>query len=200
MANERYLMRRVLDGLSGWLTYVQASGAKTLYCEHFLYPPIHDIVKGRDWSVAAQQPLKGNLKKRIDFVFYRRAPEYDPPGLVLLEVKYLTNVNRTIELERLSEDFDKLRDISGRTLRDDMSDCGPPTKFVLVVGQHSDLTTIANSASRKFQDVIDLLAMSIKDKPPSGIYRSVVETKLKSELHWNAIAFGEKRWPAREQP
>ena len=116
-ATDRYLLRRLLDGLSGWLAYIQATGAKTLYCEHFLYPPIHDIAKGRGWVVRAQQPVKSNAQ-RIDFVIFQRSKTQVKSGLIFLEVKYLTNVNKSLELARLSEDFTKLRALSKESLRD----------------------------------------------------------------------------------
>lgn len=109
---------------------MQATGARTLYCEHFLYPPIYDIAKGREWAVQAQQPLKGSAKT-IDFIFFRPRRGKREAGLVFLEVKYLTGINPSQECKRLGEDFQKLKKVSAERLKDadEASKCGPRIKI-----------------------------------------------------------------------
>ena len=201
MSNERYLMRRLLDGLSAWLTYKQAANAKTLYNEHFLYPPIHDIVTGREWMVRAQQPLKRKIKggganRTIDFVFYRVGNPDRRAGLVFLEVKYLKNSNSTRQFTSLTSDIVKLRDISTMDLQGGAfaPDCSPK-KFILVVSQQDDLRALVKVQFKKSQVLVAMLASALRRKPPRGIYRSIVKTRLKKEFHWNVIAFGESAWP-----
>src|SRR5262245_18348982 len=117
MSNEQYLVRRLLNGIAGWLTFQQAAGRKTLYCEHYLYAPIHAVAQGRLWSVHAQGQIKRQrgaqgASKAIDFIFFRTdTDEYDQ-GLLLLEVKYLRGSNRTTELSGIASDIIKLRSVN----------------------------------------------------------------------------------------
>jgi hypothetical protein len=200
------LIRRLLDGLCGWLTYQQAANAKTLYNEHFLYPPIREIATGREWKVNAQRPLKrtapgAGASKTIDFVFLRKDNNSErKPGLVFLEVKYLRNSNSTHEIQNLAIDMVKLRSTSAEGLQDGVSipDC-KPRKFILVVAQENDLRDLVTVQSKDNQPTIDMLASALRQKPPKGIYHRVIETTLKKDLHWNVIVFGESAWPKKRK-
>jgi hypothetical protein len=55
MHKRDYLIRRVVDGLSGWLVFQQALKANVT--EHALYPAIFQIAQGRGWKVQTQQKL-----------------------------------------------------------------------------------------------------------------------------------------------
>jgi hypothetical protein len=198
---ERYLINRLLDGLSGWLMYKQAMGAKQLYSEYFLYAPIYDIATGRGWSVLAQEHLRkpADARRSIDFVLYRRRRKRSGPGFLFLEVKYLKNVNRTVELKRLAHDFEKLR-LTAKTDIDNsqlVANYPKPTKLVLVVAQQSDFNAIARSKSKSYQPVIDLLEATRRGarKKPKSVFHSNVRSKLKKELHWNVLVIGEHAWP-----
>lgn len=202
MSNETYLIRRLLDGIAGWLTYQQAAGAKTLYCEHFLYPPIHNVAKGRQWSVRAQEPLKKvngirGAPETIDFIFSRNDTDDHDPGLVFLEIKYVRNVNRTSEIDGLTEDMEKLSRTEPSDIEsvDTVSECGAPRRFLLVVGQGETFRALARSKSKKHPKIVNMLNAALQPKPPKSVYRSSVESKLKREFHWHAIAFGERAWP-----
>ncbi|MGP8254235.1 MAG: hypothetical protein ACLQMU_00935 [Methanoregula sp.] len=134
---ERRLVRRLVDGLAGWLTFRQAGGARTLYSEYSLYPPIYEIATGRAWPVLAQEPIMNSTRgdgapSTIDFVFYEkpRGGSQASRGLVMMELKYLRGENTTNELEGLHDDFTKLRMVSPNTLRNATSflACGAPGK------------------------------------------------------------------------
>lgn len=204
MANERYLLNRLLDGIAGWLTYQQSCGAKTLYCEHFLYPPVHDIAKGREWTVRAQQQVKRRNQqqgaaKSIDFIFYRHETEAIYAGLVFLEIKYLRNSNSTIELRGLAEDMQKLASVAAEDIDsdDDIPDCGRPYKYLLIVGQDDSFNALTKVKSGQHPDIVKMLKSALNVDLPNSVYRSYVQTKLKKELHWHAVAFGERAWPKR---
>jgi uncharacterized membrane protein YeaQ/YmgE (transglycosylase-associated protein family) len=61
--------------------------------------------------------------------------------------------------------------------------------------QQDDLRALVKVKSKKRQALVEMLATALRRKPPRGIYRSIVETRLKEKLHWNVIAFGESAWP-----
>ena len=200
---ERRLVRRLVDGLAGWLTFRQAGGAKTLYSEYFLYPPIYEIASGRAWSVLAQEPITSLLPKdgapsTVDFVFYEksRGGSPDSRGLIMMEVKYLRGENTTQELRGLQDDFTKLRIVARDDLRNAtlLSACGPPDKWQIIVAQREAYDKLSKSKSRQFSGVVEMLAATTS-RPSRLVYRSVIETKLKSEFHWHVIAIGEERWP-----
>jgi hypothetical protein len=202
MSNERYLIRRLLDGIAGWLTFQQAAGAKTLYCEHFLYPPIHDVAKGREWSVRAQEPIKKLIRTRgapqtIDFIFFRNDTDEHYPGLVFLEIKYVRNANGTREINGLAEDMEKLSEIDSSDIEsaDTISECGTPRRFLLVVGQGETFQSLARVRSKKHPEIVKMLSAALQPKPANSVYRSYVESKLKKAFHWHVIAFGERAWP-----
>jgi hypothetical protein len=189
MANERYLIRRLLDGISGWLTYQQSTGAKTLYCEHFLYPPIHDIAKGRKWNVRAQQAInkeetKRGAPKTIDFILCRRKTNDYKRGLLFVEIKYLVDTNKTVQLRELFEDMTKLQDNDASSIEGEatISHCGPAKKFLLVIAQGSVFEAFAKTKSRKNPETVQMLASALSAQLPRSIYRSTVESKLKKSF------------------
>jgi hypothetical protein len=199
---EQRLVRRLVEGLVGWLTFRQAAGAKTLYSEYFLYPPIYEIASGRRWSVLAQEPIKNSMPgapSTLDFVFYEKADNRSPDrrGLILMEVKYLRGENTTNELRGLQEDFTKLRAVTRDGLRNarSLAACGTPSKWQIIVAQREAYEKLSKSKSNKFPRVTEMLATALADNPPRLVYRSVIETKLKSQFHWHVIAIGEERWP-----
>ena len=201
MANEKYLMRRLIDGISGWLTYQQAAGAKTLYCEHFLYPPIHEIASGRKWTVRAQERVKRQTGARgsprtVDFIFFRTDTKDYKPGLIFLEVKYLRGSNPTIQLREIGNDIKKLSGIGASDVESatTISKCGTAKKFILVAAQDFRFKKFARTASIKNPEVVQMLASSLRTNLPRSVYRSTVESKLKEEFHWHALAFGERAW------
>jgi predicted CopG family antitoxin len=201
---EGYLVRRLVDGLAGWLTFKQACGASSLYCEHFLYPPMYDIVSGRGWSVLAQEVITNSTPKNgpprtLDFVFYEKPNKYGGlRGLIMIEVKYLRDDNVTQELCGLDEDFMKLRGVTPNNLRNAkaLSACGTPGKWQLIVAQRDVYDKLSKAKSKKFSKVVEMLANASSQKTLSQVYRSVIETKLKSEFHWHVVAIGEKQWPS----
>lgn len=203
---ERKLVRRVVDGLAGWLTFRQAGGATTLYSEYFLYPPIYEIASGRAWSVLAQEPIKGatasapsrGAPSTLDFVFYESRGVPGNHGLVMMEVKYLRGKNATQNLSGLQDDFIKLRMVARDTLRNArrLSKCGSPAKWQIIVAQRGDYARLSKSSSQNFGSIATMLLKAVSVNTSEVIYRSVIETKLRSEFHWHVIAVGEKMWPS----
>lgn len=202
MSGQIYLIKRLLDGISGWLTFQQAAGHKTLYCEHFLYPPVHDVVKGRLWTVHAQERLNRGIgskgaSRTIDFIFYRNTDSEYKPGVAFIEIKYLRTDNKSSQLREIAEDLKKLRktettDVESRA---SLASCGKLQKFLLVVGQDAAFRSLANTNSTKYPEIVAMLKAALGRKLPKSIYRSHVETKLKQEFHWHAVAFGAGAWP-----
>jgi len=175
-----------------------------LYSEYFLYPPIYEIASGRAWSVLAQEPVrnlepKDGAPRTLDFVFYKKpyGESRDYRGLIMMEVKYLRGENTTQELEGLQDDFTKLRNVAPGDLRHATSflTCGAPDKWQVIVAQREAYDKLSRARTKRFPDVVDMLATAVSAKTPRLIYRSVIETKLKSGFHWHVIAIGEERWP-----
>ncbi|WP_189048809.1 hypothetical protein [Aliidongia dinghuensis] len=200
---ERILIRRLVDGLAGWLTFKQAGAARTLYCEHFLYPPIYEIASGRGWSVLAQEPIttssaRSGAPSTLDFVFFEKSRNIQrgSRGLIMIEIKYIRGDNITLELQGLYDDFTKLRTAVPNVLRSakSLSSCGDPDKWQIVVAQRKAYNKISRSRSKKFPEIVKLLTDALSDKPSQLLYRSIIETKLKSDFHWHVIAIGENRW------
>jgi hypothetical protein len=200
--DERKLVRRLVDGLAAWVTFKQAANAKTLYSEYFLYPAMYEIASGRGWSVLAQEPItksspKSGAPSTVDFVFYRNSRGSRPGGMILLEVKYLRGVNVSQELGGLQDDFEKLQNLTSDHLRHatSLSDCGYPERWQIVIVQRNHYNKLAKSGSKKFSRLVAMLARASSKKLPRSMYRSIIETKLKSELHWHVFAFGQRVWP-----
>ena len=182
MSNETYLIRRLLDGIGGWLTFRQAAGDKPLYCEHFMYPPIYDVVRSREWRVRAQEPIKrvrGALgaPQTMDFIFFRNDTERH--GLVFLEIKYVRNKNRTNEIDGLAEDMAKLRGTEPTDIEssDTIAECGAPRRFLLVLGQAQAFQGLASAKSRKYPKIVKMLGAALQPKPPKSVYRSSVRVE-----------------------
>jgi hypothetical protein len=201
MSNERYLMKRLVDGLSGWLTYQQASHAKTLYGEHFLYPPLHEIAKGRGWKVRAQVSLKRapnsiGAPKSLDFVLYRREASDHDAGLIFLEVKHLKGKNPSLELRRLRGDMSKLSVVSSRDIDrfPGAANSGQPKKFILVAAQDENYRALLKVKSKENSGVVKMLRSAFREEVPTSVYLTKVDSHLKSALQWHVISFGESVW------
>ncbi len=167
-----------------------------------MYPPIHDVAKGREWSVRAQEPIKKatgirGAPETIDFMFFRNETDNHDPGLVFLEIKYVRNVNRTSEIGGLAEDMKKLSKVGPSDIdsANTITECGAPKRFLLVVGQGEAFQALAGTTSKKHPKIVEMLDSALRPKPPTSVYRSYVESKLKKEFHWHAIGFGEHAWP-----
>ena len=138
----------------------------------------------------------GGANKTIDFVLFRNDTADRHPGLIFLEVEYLKKSNSTGQFKHLLRDIVKLRSATATDLLNGTYPLGcSPKKFMLVVAQEDDLQALVKVQFRKSEALVKMLASALRQKPPRGIYRSIVETRLKEELHWNAIAFGETAWP-----
>jgi hypothetical protein len=205
---EKKLIRRLVEGVAGWLTYKQASGSRTLFGEHFLYPPIYDIALGRGWSVLAQEAIDSKVPKTgarstIDFVF-SEAPQNSEgsSALIMMEVKYLRGGNTTVELRGLHDDFMKLRATSQNDLDNakSLTACGTPGKWQLIIAEREAYNTLSTCKSKEYPELVKLLKQASSSSPPSLIYRSVIETRLKARFHWHVLAISEKRWPVSSVP
>jgi hypothetical protein len=197
MSNELTLIERLLDGLAGWLSYQQSVGVSTLYGEYFLYQPIHDLAKGRRWVVAAQEQIankqakkrkKRGTLKTFDFVFFRHGKTTKRPGLLFLEIKFLKNTNKTADLDELAEDVEKLKGNFTKNLvrAASFADCGEPKKFLLVVGQqrHFTKTIAVKPKTDSRRAIVKMLGSALGTQLPRGVNRSLIETKLRKDFHW----------------
>lgn len=144
-------MRRVVDGLAGWITYYQACGTGRHYDEHVFYQHVDNLAAGRGWRVLQQEKIAGQgtpgAPSSVDFVIYRRPVNpASREGLLFLEVKYLRGDNPSQDLGNLWDDVTKLRPLtpSGLVCHATFTQCGPPAKFLLVVGQVGDLQNTLN--------------------------------------------------------
>jgi len=194
-------MRRLIDGLSGWLAYRQAAAAKKMYSEHFLYDPISEIAKSRGWLVLPQQPIKRKLNsagapKTIDFAFVRKRTDDHGPGMVLLEVKYLKNANSTLELRRLQEDINKLSTTFPTHLDDllNVAQYGKAKNFLLVAAQRENYRALLSVNSKTNSSVVMMLKKALADNPPKSVYRTEIQTHLRDDQRWEVVCFGQTAW------
>jgi hypothetical protein len=198
MGTTDYLIRRVVDGLSGWLVFQQAS--KATFTEHALYPAISQIAKMRGWKVQEQQKLvrmegAAGAPKQIDFLFYRTS-EAKRGKIVVLEVKYLRGVNSSADRTALLKDLKKLSSTSLENLQgfEDEDDFRQPERFLLVAAQDSAFRNLTKSNAAKNSSVAKLLKKALRDESPRAVYQTTTETYLSEDIHWIVAAFGERAW------
>jgi hypothetical protein len=199
---EALLVRRLVDGMAGWLTFKQAGAAKTLYSEYFVYPPLYEIGSGRGWNVVAQAAVTKSIPKKgapesLDFVFFRDQKGGRGQGAVMMEVKFLRGESSTQELNSLYADFNKLKKVSLTSINNvslNNLNC-TPGKWQLIIAQREAFDRLARSRSKKYKKIVDLLK-SARDESLKSVYKSIIETKLKSEFHWHVFAIGEPNWPS----
>ncbi|GGN59218.1 hypothetical protein GCM10011349_39530 [Novosphingobium indicum] len=201
MARERYLMRRLVDGMAGWATFHQASGPNRHYDEHLFYQHIATLASGRDWRVSQQHRIVGPTRRgapsTIDFVFYRESSYAGTqPGLAFVEVKYLRGSNPSQDLRELRRDIDKLRSIGSAQIasKQGLSASGKPLRFLLIFAQEAGLDAIRDCATRTHRDVAAMIEQA-RTGDHKNIYRASMGTYLKTSLEWVVIAIAEQRWP-----
>lgn len=202
MARERYLMRRLVDGMAGWATFHQACGANRHYDEHLFYQHIDALASGRQWRVSQQHPVLGPVRRgapsTIDFVIYRDSAHADTlPGLAFVEVKYLRGTNPSQDLHELRKDIDKLRTVQPESLAssNQFLACGRPLRFLLIFAQEAGLNAVKNCKTRMHRDVAAMVEQA-RTGDHKNIYRASMETYLKTSLEWVVIAIAEQGWPA----
>lgn len=194
-------MRRLVEGMAAWLTFKQAAAARTLYCEHFLYPPLYEIGSGRGWKVLAQVPVtktvpKSGAPETLDFVFFKRATQSTSEAAIMVEVKFLRGENSAQELSALYSDFVKLRKISLKQMNNvtlNRLTC-IPGKWQIVIAQRSAYEKISETKSKTRKNIVAMLN-NVRDEKLKSVYKSVIETKLKNKFHWHVFAIGEPIWP-----
>jgi len=201
---EQVLMRRIVGGLVGWATFYQASGTGRHYSEYLFYQHIEWMAVGRGWRVRQQHKIIGQRSvgapSTVDFVIYRRpGSRASREGLLFVEVKYLRGDNPSQDLGYLWDDVEKLRSLVPTGLVDHatFAKCGPPAKFLLVVGQVGDLKKILSCNPQKLEKVkaLKMLNMAMQDKPPDSIYWAQSGTYFSDELQWRAMAISSRKWP-----
>ncbi|GBR69199.1 hypothetical protein [Gluconobacter kanchanaburiensis] len=196
---EEKLVRRLVEGTAAWLTFKQATSARTLYSEHFLYPPLFEIGFGRGWKAVAQVPVTkatptAGAPKTLDFVFFKNSKS--STAAVMIEVKFLRGTNTSQELAALYYDFKKLRDVSIKKIDNatlNTLECAPG-KWQIIVAQRDVYEKILKSNSVRREDVASMLRRA-REGTLTSAYKSVIETKLKKEFHWHVFAIGEDDWP-----
>lgn len=199
---ELLLMRRIVDGLAGWVTYHQAGHPSTHYDEHLFYEPIRTIVEGRHW-IAKQQQTISKFKKgsggsgSLDFVIFRQSRSNpNRTRAVLVEVKYIRSGNITQDLKYLRADIDKLRTLKYERLAcaSLLENCDDPSRFLLVISREDAFCKIIKSKSRKNSAVVKMLKRAHTQKI-RGIYRTKAASHLKRDHQWQVIAMSESQWP-----
>jgi len=194
-------MKRLVDGLAGWVTFYQACGVGRHYTEHLFYEHIEAIVKGRDWKVKPQAKLvspagRVGAPDTIDFVFYRRAQVRTPAGLLFVEVKYLRGDAPSQDLSYLKQDIDKLRvtDVQALQAANTFQACGDPVKFLLIVWQGEGLNKTLALKTRTNKAVQTMLKRA-NTKDGRGYYKARQEPHLKRDVYWHVWAIAEPQWP-----
>jgi hypothetical protein len=202
MALERYLMRRLVDGMAGWATFYQASMANRHYDEHLFYQHIESLAAGRLWRVSQQHRILGPMRRgapsTIDFVIFRDSSYAETqPGLALVEVKYLRGSNPSQDLRELRRDIDKLRAVEPESLAssNQLLACGRPLRFLLIFAQEAGLDAIRDCGTRIHRDVAEMVEQA-RTGDHKNIYRASMGTYLNTSLEWVIIAIAEQRWPA----
>ena len=92
------LVRRMSQGLVGWLAYIDVGWRGKALSEHYLYAPIFEMALGRRWRIHPQCPIKKETGRRgapktIDFAMSRIGRKELPTALLALEVKFPTKDN-----------------------------------------------------------------------------------------------------------
>jgi hypothetical protein len=200
---EQRLMRRIVDGLAGWVTFHQACNINDHYDEYGFYDAIKKIGRGRGFTVTPQAKLlksnsKQGRKSTIDFVIYRPAGVSSKyASLIFLEVKYLRGEIPSQDISYLRGDIDKLRLLApeGLDCVDQIKACGNPSRFLLIVGRGEELDRFNTHSSEKNPGVLEMLKSARSAKLPKLVYRSRAVSYLKPNLRWEVIAIGARRWP-----
>jgi hypothetical protein len=198
MSSAEYLIRRLVDGVAGWLVYQQA--AKKTYNEYNLYPPIRDIAIARDWKVEDQQKLirmagAAGAPKSVDFVFFREGGR-NKGRVIILEVKYLRAANVSGDRAALLKDLHKLSSTSLENLQgfDDEDEFEEPERFILVAAQDLAFRKLANATHSKHSPVARLLRKALRRARPNSVFETTTETHLVEKVHWIVAAFGQPAW------
>jgi hypothetical protein len=198
MPTTDYVIRRVVDGLAGWLVFQQASKADV--AEHALYPVISQIARGREWKVQAQQKLVrmqgvAGAPKQLDFLFYRK-PGTKRSSTIILEVKYLRGTSPSADRAALLKDMQKLSSTALGNLQgfEEVEGFKEPERFLLVVAQDSAFRRAAKLSASKNRSVAKLLRKALRDETPPAIYQTTTQTHLLENMHWIVAAFGESAW------
>lgn len=199
MSKSDFLIRRLVDGLSGWLVYQQA--AKTqCNSEYSLYAPIEHIATLRGWKVVQQQKLvrtegAAGAPKQVDFLFYRE-PTMARGATVVLEVKYLRASNASADRAALVKDMNKLSSISLENLQgfEDSEEFVKPKRFLLVAAQRSPFLTLTKSTSGNGLPAAKLLKKALREDKPEDVYETTAITHLTERIEWIVAAFGERAW------
>lgn len=194
-------MRRLVDGMAGWATFHQASGANRHYDEHLFYQHIASLASGRQWRVSQQHRILGPVRRgapsTVDFVIHRDSSHADTkPGIAIIEVKYLRGSNPSQDLRELRKDIDKLRAIEVTSLAssDQFVACGRPVRFLLIFAQEAGLDAIKGCGTRMHRDIAAMVEEA-REGDHRNIYRASMGTYLKTSLEWVVLAIAEQRWP-----
>lgn len=134
MAGENYLIKRISDGLVGWMLFQRAAGRRRLNLEHFLYPPVFEIGIGQGWKTLPQYPLvsgKLGAPQTLDFLFRRNSGngKSRKVGLAAVELKLI----RKSGVNELMQTVTKLRKVKAADLQLDQ-DYGPLSRYVMLCG------------------------------------------------------------------
>ncbi len=199
---ENRLVSRLVFGLGGWLSYVQAKRASSQLDEYDYYLPIWEIARGQKWRVERQLQILKSTPRRgsnstIDFGIYRRpGEERSKPGFALIEVKLLRGENVTSEPQGLIDDANKLAPLKSVNLSDSsrFDGCPEPAKYLVVIAQKEALDKLSGANSSQHSGVRNLLGDVANSNPGTHIYHAYTESHIKDPFRWHVFSIGETRW------
>jgi hypothetical protein len=114
-----FLMRRVTDGVIGWMTF-QRAAKRPLYSEALLYPAVLEVAAGRGWDVYPQFKHPHNNRSSFDFCLLWKAGHDEPYSrAVLLEIKFVSQ--RTGRVGSIADDLRKLMAVEPGDVADSLS-------------------------------------------------------------------------------
>jgi hypothetical protein len=137
------LMKKLVQGLSGWLAFQQAKKSSPLYSEVFVYQPIYELATSLGWKVIPQCKIEKSSSEKtrgkpgkyrtFDFCFFKTEEKRS----VALEVKFSRHHGKH-NLE-IREDIKKFNSISKVKVKGDTYPLKESCKYILLVSGGSGL-------------------------------------------------------------
>ena len=171
------LMKKLVQGLSGWLTYQQAKRNSPLYSEVFVYQPIYELASTLGWTVIPQCKIekstsekaraKSGKHRTFDFCFFKMEEKKS----IALEVKFSRHHGKH-NLE-IKDDIKKFNSISKVKVKGVAYPLKENCKYILLVsvgiglpkglGKESD-----DSGLNKQVRELKKFASNLEGKPQKG--------------------------------
>ncbi len=156
-------MKKLVRGLSGWLTFQQVRKSSPLYSEVFVYQPIFEIASSLGWEVIPQLKIekpasnenKLGRRRTFDFAFFKKGIKRP----IVLEVKFSKHRGRH-DLE-INKDVKKFNSISKINLGKKSYSLNESNKFILLISGGGKSPTIhgkqteSNELKKQVEKLID---------------------------------------------